>query len=466
VPEPMFERVMVANRGEIACRVLRTCRALGIRGIAVASDADANALHARMADECIAIGPAPARDSYLRIEGIIEAARRSGAQAIHPGYGFLSENPAFAQACAEAGIAFVGPPASAMTAMALKGAAKIIAAEAGVPVVPGYEGDDQSDETMQAAAARIGFPVLLKPVAGGGGKGMRVVASEAEFAKAAEASRREALASCGDATLLVERYLASPRHVEVQIAADSHGSVIHLFDRDCSTQRRHQKVVEEAPAPGLPETTRRRMADAACALARRIGYVGVGTVEFLVDAAGDPGDPPFYFIEMNTRLQVEHPVTEMITGLDLVELQLRIAAGGTLGIAQNDVKRDGHAIEVRLCAEDPSKRFFPSPGPLSTLRFPPPSAAVRIDSGVEEGDAITPYYDSLIAKVIVSGSDRAEAIETLLGALDACEVGGIRSNLALLRAIVDSPQFRAGGVDTNFLEKALPQLLPQAVRAA
>jgi 3-methylcrotonyl-CoA carboxylase alpha subunit len=435
---------------------------MGIATVAVCSDIDVDAAHVREADDHVIIGRPPARESYLSIDAVIAAALSTGAQAIHPGYGFLSENPGFATACEKNGIVFIGPSPAAMSAMALKGAAKDIASQAGVPTISGYQGEDQSNDTLLAEAARIGWPVLLKPVAGGGGKGMRIVDSADSLPKAIAASQREAQASCGDPTLLIEKYLISPRHIEVQVAADKHGNVLHLFERDCSTQRRHQKVVEEAPASGLPEATLQKMFDAARSLAIDIGYLGVGTVEFLVDAAGDPSGPPFYFIEMNTRLQVEHPVTEMITGIDLVELQLQIAAGEAMPIRQDQLMRKGHAIEVRICAEDPAKKFFPSPGQITRLQFPHSTDRIRVDSGVAAGDTISQFYDSLIAKLIVHGTDRNEAIQTMLQALDECVIDGIKSNVGLLKAIIASEAFRIGCVDTNFLEKALPDLLRPA----
>ncbi|MFN9355268.1 MAG: acetyl/propionyl/methylcrotonyl-CoA carboxylase subunit alpha, partial [Alphaproteobacteria bacterium] len=360
----MFKSLLIANRGEIACRVIRTARRLGLRTIAVHSDADACGLHVAMADQSVRIGPAAARESYLSIEAILAAARMTGAEAIHPGYGFLSENPAFAEACQAAGIVFVGPPASAIRAMGLKDAAKALMIKAGVPVVPGYFGDDQSPEHLAREAGRIGYPVLIKAVAGGGGKGMRRVDAAGDFGKALEGAQREAQAAFGDARVLVEKYVASPRHIEIQVFADSHGNAVHLFERDCSLQRRHQKVVEEAPAPGMPESLRAKMGEAAVTCAKAIGYRGAGTVEFIVDGSKGLTDDGFYFMEMNTRLQVEHPVTEMITGHDLVEWQLRVAAGEKLPVGQGELRIEGHAVEVRLYAEDPVKGFLPSTGKL------------------------------------------------------------------------------------------------------
>ncbi|NBB82122.1 MAG: ATP-grasp domain-containing protein, partial [Alphaproteobacteria bacterium] len=387
----MIAKVLIANRGEIARRVIRTCRRLGIATVAVFSDADADAAHVAEADEAVRLGPAPAAESYLRADAILEAARATGADAVHPGYGFLSENAGFAEACQAAGIVFIGPPAAAIRAMGGKSEAKALMAEAGVPLVPGYHGDDQDADRLAAEAARIGFPVLIKASAGGGGKGMRVVEQASGFTAALDGARREARAAFGDDRVLIEKYLVRPRHVEMQVFADGHGTVLHLFERDCSIQRRHQKVVEEAPAPGLSPELRARMGEAAVAAARAIGYVGAGTVEFLLDVDGS-----FHFMEMNTRLQVEHPVTEMITGLDLVEWQLRVAAGQKLAVAQDDLAIEGHAIEVRLYAEDPAGDFLPQTGRIDHLALPGEAGDdphVRVDSGVRAGDAITVHYD-------------------------------------------------------------------------
>ncbi|MBR0664496.1 acetyl-CoA carboxylase biotin carboxylase subunit [Roseomonas hellenica] len=444
----MFRRILIANRGEIACRVIRTARRLGIAAVAVHSDADAAALHVRMADAAYAIGPAPPRESYLRIDAIIDAARRAGAEAIHPGYGFLSENADFAEACAAAGIVFIGPPPSAIRAMGSKSAAKALMERAGVPLVPGYHGEDQDAAHLAAEAAAIGFPVLIKASAGGGGRGMRVVADAAAFPEALAAAQREAGAAFGDDRVLVEKYLARPRHIEIQVFADSHGKTVSLFERDCSIQRRHQKVVEEAPAPGLDAAERAAMGEAAVAAARAVGYVGAGTVEFIAEHGR------FYFMEMNTRLQVEHPVTECVTGLDLVEWQLRVAAGEALPAAP--VAPQGHAIEVRICAEDPARDFLPATGTIQHLREP---EGARIDTGVRQGDAITPYYDSMIAKLIVHGADRAEALRRLDTALGGYEIAGPATNLGLLRRIISHPDFAAGGVDTGFIATRAATLL-------
>lgn len=451
----MFSTLLVANRGEIACRVMRTARRLGIRTIAVYSEADADALHVREADEAWPIGPAPARDSYLCIDRIIEAACRSAAEAVHPGYGFLSENAAFAEACAEAGIVLVGPPAAAMRAMGSKAASKTLMEKSGVPLVPGYHGEDQSPALLADAAARIGFPVLIKASAGGGGKGMRIVERAADFAAALEGAQREGAASFGDARVLVEKYLTRPRHIEIQVFADTHGNTVTLFERDCSVQRRHQKVLEEAPAPGLSEARRAAMGEAACAAARAVGYIGAGTVEFI--AEGDA----FYFMEMNTRLQVEHPVTEMITGLDLVEWQLRVAAGEPLPLPPEGLRIRGHAIEARIYAEDPARNYLPSIGRLTHLRAPRESAIVRVDTGVRRGHSITPYYDPMIAKLIVHGPDRTAALRTLRDALAQYEVAGVETNLGLLRAVAADAEFAAGGVDTGYLGRH-PELLASA----
>jgi 3-methylcrotonyl-CoA carboxylase alpha subunit len=454
-----FTSLLIANRGEIACRVIRTARAMGLRTIAVFSDADATAMHVALADTAIRIGPAPARESYLSIPALIAAARATGAQAIHPGYGFLSENADFAEACAQAGLVFVGPPPAAIRAMGSKAAAKALMQQAGVPLVPGYHGADQSDETLRAEAHRIGFPILVKASAGGGGKGMKVAADEAALDEAIALARGEALAAFGDGRLLLERYLTKPRHIEIQVFADSHGNVVHLHERDCSIQRRHQKVVEEAPAPGMTAERRAAMGRAACDAARAIAYVGAGTVEFISE-----GDT-FAFMEMNTRLQVEHPVTEAITGQDLVEWQIRVAMGEPLPLAQTDIPLQGHAIEVRLYAEDPSRDFAPSIGTLRHLDLPSHLPGIRLDSGVREGDSVPIHYDPMLAKIIASGPDRATALRRLSRALDAAAVAGIRSNLPLLRAIAAHPAFAAADLDTGFIARHAETLLPPAAPA-
>ncbi|HEY2133010.1 MAG TPA: acetyl/propionyl/methylcrotonyl-CoA carboxylase subunit alpha [Acetobacteraceae bacterium] len=449
----MFTKLLIANRGEIACRVIRTARRMGIATIAVYSDADANALHVAMADEACRIGPAAPRDSYLNIPAILNAAGATGAQAVHPGYGFLSENPLFAEACAEAGLIFVGPPAAAMQAMGGKSEAKALMERAGVPLVPGYHGADQDEATLANAAARIGFPVLIKASAGGGGKGMRVVENPTDLPAAIRAARREALSSFGDDRVLIERYLTRPRHIEIQIFADTHGNAVSLFERDCSIQRRHQKIIEEAPAPGLSNATRTAMGEAAIAAARAVGYVGAGTVEFIVQ-----GDS-FHFMEMNTRLQVEHPVTEAITGQDLVEWQLRVAAGERLPLLQPDLAISGHAIEIRLYAEDPARDFMPSIGTLRHLRLP---ESARIDTGVREGDRITPDYDPMIAKLITHGPNRETALRRLSHALASCEIVGVQTNLALLQTIATHPDFAQGGCDTGLIARHPDLLVPAA----
>ena len=452
-----IDTLLVANRGEIACRVMRTAKALGLTSVAVHSAIDAGARHVREADLCVDLGGARPADSYLRIDKLIEAARASGAQAIHPGYGFLSENAAFARAVEDAGLLFLGPPASAIEAMGSKSAAKALMEAAGVPLVPGYHGEAQDLETFRAAAAAIGYPVLLKPAAGGGGKGMKVVAAESELAEALDSARREAQAAFGDARMLVEQYLQRPRHVEIQVFADQHGHCLYLFERDCSIQRRHQKVVEEAPAPGLSPALRRAMGEAAVKAAKAIGYVGAGTVEFLLDARGG-----FFFMEMNTRLQVEHPVTEAITGLDLVAWQIRVARGEPLPLGQDEVPLDGHAIEVRLYAEDPDHDFLPASGTLALYREPTAGPGRRVDSGVAEGDTVSPFYDPLLAKLIAWGANREEARQRLLAMLAETAVGGVKTNLAFLRRVLAHPAFAAAELDTGFIARHQAELLPLA----
>jgi 3-methylcrotonyl-CoA carboxylase alpha subunit len=458
----MFRKLLIANRGEIACRVIATARRLGVATVAVHSDADAGARHVAMAGEAVRIGPAPAAESYLRGDAIIAAARRTGAQAIHPGYGFLSESPDFVEAVEAAGLIFVGPPAAAIRAMGLKDAAKQAMEAAGVPVVPGYHGPDQDPELLAAEAARIGYPVLVKARAGGGGKGMRRVERPEDFAAALEGARREAQASFGDPACLVEKYVASPRHVEIQLFADGHGNVVHLFERDCSLQRRHQKVIEEAPAPGMSAEVRAAMGEAAIAAARAIGYVGAGTVEFIADGARGLRPDGFWFMEMNTRLQVEHPVTEAITGLDLVELQLHVAAGGALPFGQADLAIDGHAFEARVYAEDPGRGFLPAIGTLGHLALPKAvefrRGPVRVDSGVRQGDAISPHYDPMIAKLIVHAPDRDAALDRLAGALDDFHVAGTATNVAFLGALVRHEGFGRGEFDTGLIERDASRL--------
>jgi 3-methylcrotonyl-CoA carboxylase alpha subunit len=450
----MLPKLLIANRGEIACRIIRTARRLGVATVAVYSEADVAARHVELADEAYPIGPAPARESYLRIDRIIEAAERARAAAIHPGYGFLAENADFAQACARAGIVFVGPPASAIRAMGSKSAAKALMEKAGVPLVPGYHGDEQDGDFLAKAAERIGFPVLIKASAGGGGKGMRVVESAAKFAAALAGAKREAASSFGDDRVLIEKYLTRPRHIEMQVFADRQGNVIHLFERDCSIQRRHQKVIEEAPAPGMTAERRRAMGEAAIAAAHAVGYVGAGTVEFIAEGEA------FYFMEMNTRLQVEHPVTEMITGLDLVEWQLRIAAGESLPLGQGEVTMRGHAVEARLYAENPGRNFLPATGRLDRLRPPPETPAFRIDSGVREGDSVTMHYDPMIAKVIAWGEDRSAVLSRLAHGLAAYRIAGPATNRDFLVRLLRHPAFGAGEIDTGFIERHRADLIP------
>lgn len=444
----MFSKVLIANRGEIACRVIATCRRLGIATVAVYSDADRNARHVRLADEAIHIGPAAARESYLRSDAILDAARHSGAQAIHPGYGFLSENADFADACVAAGIAFIGPPASAIRAMGDKSAAKALMAKAGVPLTPGYHGDQQAPEFLRAQADGIGYPVLIKASAGGGGKGMRKVERSEDFVDALASCQREAASAFGNDHVLVEKYVERPRHIEIQVFGGGQGEAVYLFERDCSVQRRHQKVLEEAPAPGMSADRRAAMGKAAVDAARAVGYVGAGTVEFI---AGPDGD--FYFMEMNTRLQVEHPVTEFITGTDLVEWQLRVAAGQPLPKRQDELAIHGHALEARLYAEDADRGFLPSTGTLRRLRLPTPSANVRVDTGVEEGDSITPYYDPMIAKLIVWDVDRDAALRRMRQALADCQVVGVTTNAGFLRRLVQTDSFANAKLDTALIER-------------
>jgi len=442
----MLKSVLIANRGEIACRVIRTARRLGLRTVAVYSEADRDALHVRLADESVCIGPAAARESYLDGARILAVATEHGCESIHPGYGFLSENADFARACESAGIVFVGPPATSIDRMGSKSEARRLMAAAGVPVLPGYDDEDQSDAQLAAATRNLGFPLLIKPTAGGGGKGMRIVRAAGEFADALAGARREAAKSFGDDRVLLERFVEKGRHVEIQVFADAHGNAVHLYERDCSLQRRHQKVIEEAPAPGLSDAMRNAMGAAAVAAATAVGYRGAGTVEFLFDGR------EFYFLEMNTRLQVEHPVTEMITGLDLVEWQLRVASGEPLPLAQSAIPRRGHAVEARLYAEDPERGFLPSTGRLSRLRFPAATQDVRIDAGVEEGDEVTVHYDPMLAKVIVWAPDRSAALEKLQQALEATEVEGVRTNARFLWQILGAPAVRSGDVSTRLLE--------------
>ena len=444
----MFNKILIANRGEIACRVIRTAHRLGIRCVAIYSEADANAMHVAMADEAVCVGPAPSKDSYLKMDTILEVAKQTGAQAIHPGYGFLSENAPFVQKCQEADIVFIGPPASAIEAMGSKSAAKRIMEEANVPLVPGYHGEDQDPALLKRHSDEMGYPVLLKATAGGGGKGMRVVWAADEFDSALDAAKREAMNGFADDTMLVEKYLTKPRHVEIQVFCDKHGNSVYLAERDCSVQRRHQKVVEEAPAPGMSDELRKAMGEAAVRAAEAIGYEGAGTVEFLLDEDGS-----FYFMEMNTRLQVEHPVTELITGQDLVEWQLKAASGQTLPLSQDDVQINGHAVEVRIYAEDPDNDFLPATGKLEYLRTPEENRYVRVDTGVREGDEVSIYYDPMIAKLIVWDENRDRAMQRMSQALTEYRIAGMKTNTHFLKRLIDNPAFRAAELDTGFIEK-------------
>jgi 3-methylcrotonyl-CoA carboxylase alpha subunit len=463
----MFKSVLIANRGEIACRIIRTAKRLGLRTIAVYSEADSSALHVRLADEAHLIGPAPAADSYLRGETLMAAARTAGADCIHPGYGFLSENADFAQACRDAGIVFIGPSPQAIRAMGLKDRAKALMEKAGVPVVPGYHGELQEPKFLKEKAYEIGYPVLIKAVAGGGGKGMRRVDRHAEFESALEGARREAKAAFADEHVLIEKYVKAPRHIEMQVFADCHGHVIHLNERDCSLQRRHQKVIEEAPAPGMSADLRAAMGAAAVAAAKAVGYEGAGTVEFIADGSGGLKAAGFWFMEMNTRLQVEHPVTEAVTGLDLVEWQFRVAAGEKLPLTQDQVALTGHAVEARLYAEDTERGFLPSTGKLIALQFPN-GEGLRVDTGIAAGDAVTPFYDPMIAKLIAHGKNRNEALDRLADALDKTIVVGPRSNAGFLAALCRASGFRSGDFDTGFIERHLADLgaVPQGLDRA
>ena len=476
----MFNKILIANRGEIACRVAATAKRLGVKTVAVYSDADANAKHVAVCDEAVHIGGSAPKDSYLRWERIIEAAKATGAQAIHPGYGFLSENEDFAKACADAGLVFIGPPASAINAMGLKAESKRLMEQAQVPLVPGYHGADQDPALLQREADRIGYPVLIKASAGGGGKGMRAVDKAEDFAAALDSCKREAINSFGDDAVLVEKYVQRPRHIEIQVFGDTHGDVVYLFERDCSVQRRHQKVLEEAPAPGMTPELRARMGEAAVAAAKAVHYVGAGTVEFIVEQPGGydaPEQMKFYFMEMNTRLQVEHPVTEAITGLDLVEWQLRVASGEPLPLQQQDLRITGHAIEARICAENPDNNFLPATGALNVYALPDcvtfERGAVRVDSGVRQGDAISPFYDSMVAKLIVHGDTRAQALARLDEALAQTHIVGLATNVQFLRRVARTEAFASAQLDTALIprEQAVlfhqePVGLPLAAAAA
>ncbi|WP_394688500.1 acetyl/propionyl/methylcrotonyl-CoA carboxylase subunit alpha [Hoeflea sp.] len=449
-------KILIANRGEIACRIIRTARRMGIATVAVYSDADADALHVEMADESVRIGPAQASESYLKADAILDAAKRTGADAIHPGYGFLSENPDFVDKVEKAGLIFIGPSAKAIRAMGLKDAAKQLMEKAKVPVVPGYHGEAQDLVVLAGKANEIGFPVLIKARAGGGGKGMRKVDTQADFPAALSSARREAKASFGDDRVLVEKYVATPRHIEIQVFGDSHGDVVHLFERDCSAQRRHQKVIEEAPAPDMPQDMRAAMGAAAVKAAKAINYCGAGTVEFIVDASDGLKADRFWFMEMNTRLQVEHPVTELITGLDLVEWQIRVAAGEQMPLRQDQLSINGHAVEARIYAEDAGKGFLPAVGRLAHLAFP--DGDIRVDAGVRAGDEITPFYDPMIAKLIAHGRTRAEALSKLAGALGRTEIAGTVTNTAFLARLCRDPDFASGQLDTGLIDRNIESL--------
>ncbi|MEO8318664.1 MAG: acetyl-CoA carboxylase biotin carboxylase subunit, partial [Bradyrhizobium sp.] len=451
-----FRTLLIANRGEIACRVIRSARAMGLRTVAVYSEADRDAMHVAMADEAVLLGPARARDSYLNIERVIEAARQTGAEAVHPGYGFLSENAEFAQACLDAGLVFVGPTAAMMTAMGSKSGSKQLMEKAGVPLVPGYHGEAQDEAILAAAADKIGFPVLVKASAGGGGRGMRVVKSAGELSAAIVSAKREAKAAFGDDRMLIEKFVQNPRHIEVQIIGDSHGNLLSLFERECTLQRRHQKVIEEAPSPTLDAGKREAVCAAARKAAAAVNYVGAGTIEFVSDGKD------VFFIEMNTRLQVEHPVTELITGIDLVEWQLRVAFGEKLPLTQDQITLNGHAIEARVYAENPHKNFMPSVGRIRTWNTPAEENGLRIDAGYRAGDAVSPHYDAMLAKVIAWAPTRDLAIERLNRGLEETDVRGIVSNIPFLSALVTHPHVRANTIDTGFIERELKNLTPEA----
>ncbi|KAL6469527.1 hypothetical protein MHYP_G00230510 [Metynnis hypsauchen] len=453
-----IEKVLIANRGEIACRVMRTAKKMGVRSVAVYSDADRHSMHVAMADEAYHIGAAPSQQSYLCMEKVLEVAKKCSAQAVHPGYGFLSENTEFAELCKQEGIIFIGPPSSAIRDMGIKSTSKHIMSAAGVPIIEGYHGEDQSDERLQAEAARIGYPVMIKAVRGGGGKGMRIARSEAEFHEQLESARREARKSFNDDVMLVEKFVENPRHVEVQVFGDQHGGAVYLFERDCSVQRRHQKIIEEAPGPGISPEVRRKLGEAAVRAAKAVNYVGAGTVEFIMDAQHN-----FYFMEMNTRLQVEHPVSEMITGTDLVEWQLRVAAGEKLPLSQSDVVLRGHSFEARIYAEDPNNDFLPGAGHLQHLSTPQPDEHTRIETGVREGDEVSVHYDPMIAKLVVWGEDRSAALKKLRYCLRQYNIVGLSTNIDFLLNLSGHPEFEAGNVHTSFIPQHSEQLFPPAV---
>uniref|UniRef100_A0A667YL61 Methylcrotonoyl-CoA carboxylase subunit alpha, mitochondrial n=1 Tax=Myripristis murdjan TaxID=586833 RepID=A0A667YL61_9TELE len=450
-----IEKVLIANRGEIACRVMRTAKKMGVRSVAVYSDADRHSMHVAMADEAYHIGPAASQQSYLSMEKVLEVAKRSGSHAVHPGYGFLSENTEFAEACKQEGIIFIGPPSSAIRDMGIKSTSKHIMSAAGVPIIGGYHGEDQSDATLQAEAARIGYPVMIKAVRGGGGKGMRIARSDSDFMEQLESARREARKSFNDDVMLVEKFVEDPRHVEVQVFGDQHGNAVYLFERDCSVQRRHQKIIEEAPGPGISPEVRRKLGEAAVRAAKAVNYVGAGTVEFIMDAQHN-----FYFMEMNTRLQVEHPVSEMITGTDLVEWQLRVAAGERLPLLQDDIILRGHSFEARIYAEDPNNDFLPGAGPLLHLSTPLADQHTRIETGVREGDEVSAHYDPMIAKLVVWGEDRSAALKKLRYCLRQYNIVGLNTNIDFLLSLSGHPEFEAGNVSTSFIPQHYADLFP------
>ncbi|XP_032554401.1 methylcrotonoyl-CoA carboxylase subunit alpha, mitochondrial isoform X2 [Chiroxiphia lanceolata] len=448
-------KILIANRGEIACRVMRTAKKMGVKSVAVYSEADRNSMHVAMADEAYCIGPAPSQQSYLAMEKILQVAKVSAAQAVHPGYGFLSENTEFAELCKQQGIIFIGPPSSAIRDMGIKSTSKAIMSAAGVPVVEGYHGEDQSDECLKEHAKRIGYPVMIKAVRGGGGKGMRIAHSEKEFLDQLESARREAKKSFNDDAMLIEKFVDNPRHVEVQVFGDQHGNAVYLFERDCSVQRRHQKIIEEAPGPGINPEVRKRLGEAAVKAAKAVNYVGAGTVEFIMDSQHN-----FYFMEMNTRLQVEHPVTEMITGTDLVEWQLRVAAGEKIPLKQEEILLQGHAFEARIYAEDPNNNFMPGAGPLLHLSTPPADRFTRIETGVRQGDEVSVHYDPMIAKLVVWAEDRQAALRKLRYSLHQYNIVGLSTNIDFLLSLSGHPQFEAGNVHTNFIPQHHDELLP------
>uniref|UniRef100_A0A6Q2X4P6 Methylcrotonoyl-CoA carboxylase 1 (alpha) n=1 Tax=Esox lucius TaxID=8010 RepID=A0A6Q2X4P6_ESOLU len=456
VGQGRIEKVLIANRGEIACRVMRTAKKMGVRSVAVYSDADRHSMHVAMADEAYNIGPAASQQSYLSMEKVLEVAKKSGSHAVHPGYGFLSENTEFAEACKQEGIIFIGPPSSAIRDMGIKSTSKYIMSAAGVPIIEGYHGEDQSDEKLQAEAVRIGYPVMIKAVRGGGGKGMRIAHTAEDFHEQLESARREARKSFNDDVMLVEKFVEDPRHVEVQVFGDQHGNAVYLFERDCSVQRRHQKIIEEAPGPGISEEVRRNLGEAAVRAAKAVNYVGAGTVEFIMDAQHN-----FYFMEMNTRLQVEHPVSEMITGTDLVEWQLRVAAGERLPLLQDEIKLMGHSFEARIYAEDPNNDFLPGAGPLLHLSTPQADECTRIETGVREGDEVSAHYDPMIAKLVVWGEDRSAALKKLRYCLRQYNIVGLNTNIDFLLSLTGHPEFEAGNVTTSFIPQHYAELFPK-----